>query len=220
MVSERPLIVAYSGSLDAYRPKSKNGFWGKILQWFWTYKHDTVDSSTRTAYFLIKAVKVLKDEYGIIPAGLQIKLWGKIDPLNKVHAIEHGVEDYFSFGSYLPKHESLKQLDEADMLFLPLERSNIKGKETLFIPGKLFEYLHIGKPILAPCEESDCRRILEQSGIGVCAEPTGFKEIASILFGILKEREKLRLYIPDKAYIETFSFRNKTGELAAILDKL
>lgn len=220
MVSDRPLIIAYSGSLDAYRSKSGNGLLNNIMQWFWTYKHDTVDSTTRTAYYLIKAVKVLKDDYQIRPSDIQIKLWGKIDPLNRVHAVEHGVEDYFSFASYLPKQESLKLLEEADLLFLPLERSNIKGKETLFIPGKLFEYLRTGKPILAPCDASDCRRILERSGIGVCTEPTGYKEIAGILSGILKKRETLSLYIPDKAYIETFSFRNKTGELAAILDKL
>lgn len=215
----KPLKIAYSGSLDAKYPSESKGFFRQVKNLFWTYKHDAVDPSTRSAYFLIKAIGVLKRDFNITPDEIQIELWGNIHSLNKEHIIEAGVSEFFYIDSYLPKDESLKRLSQADVLFLPLEKSNIKGQGTLFIPGKLFEYLSTRKPILALCEPSDCRDIIENSGLGICIEPDNPELIANVLFPLIKNKMLLLGLIANEEFIETFAFKNKTLELISVLNK-
>ncbi|HEY1047206.1 MAG TPA: glycosyltransferase [Bacteroidia bacterium] len=214
------LILAYSGSLNAYTPSNKHSYLKWIKGLFWTYKHDTVDDSTRSAYYLIKAIRILKDKYQVKPEELNIQLWGSIDPVNQKQVISEGLNDYFEFGSYMDKQSSLRKLEEATVLFLPLEKSNRKGYRTLFIPGKLFEYIKTGKPILALAEDSDCRTILEKSGLGICVQPDNPEEIAQTLEKIIRNRETLETYKPQADYISTFKFENKTAELAEVFNQL
>jgi glycosyltransferase involved in cell wall biosynthesis len=214
----KALVIAYSGSLDGYKPKLKTKFIKTILQWIWTFKNNNIDSSTRTAHYLIQAIKVLKQKYSISPNQLQIHLWGKIDQENISSAAKEDVSEFFIFSGYLPKQESLNKLQQADLLFLPLERASIKGNKTLFIPGKLFEYLHTRKPILALCEDSDCKDILKKSGLGICIEPDNFEEVASFLNTIIHDSSIIKNIQANEEFIETFSFVNKTKELAKVLN--
>ena len=214
------LILAYSGSLNAYTPENKLKWLNRIKGFFWTYHHDTVDDSTRSGYYLIKAVRILKEKYQIQSDELNIQLWGSIDPVNQKQVLSEGVQEYFEFGSYMDKQNSLKKLEAASILFLPLEKSNRKGFKTLFIPGKLFEYIKTGKPILALAEASDCRTILERSGLGICVQPDDPEKIAQVLENIIRKREILEAYKPQSDYISTFTFENKTAELAAVFNQL
>lgn len=219
-MATKKLIIAYSGSLDAYDGNKFKKHLSNILKWFWTYKNNTVDSSTRSAYYLIKAVRILKDNYNIQPNQIGFQFWGNIDTLNKTQSEKEGVADFFEFGGYLSKLESLNRLAEADMLFLPLEKSNTSEIGTLFIPGKLFEYLNTGKPILGLCETSDCKMILENSGLGICCAPDNSKEIAQTLYNIIINQINIKLIKANQTYIQSFSFIKKTEELAKVFDKL
>lgn len=214
------LVLAYSGSLNAFTPGNKSNWWKWVKGLFWTYNHDTVDHSTRSGYYLIKAVRILKEKYKVQADELNIQLWGSIDPINRAQVISEGVEAYFSIDSYMDKQKSLSKLEAASILFLPLEKSNKKGSKTLFIPGKLFEYIHTGKPILALAEDSDCRSILEKSGLGICVQPDDPEKIAQTLENIIRNRDVLDAYKPQTDYISTFTFENKTAELAAVFNQL
>lgn len=214
------ISIAYSGSLDAYVPSGKKQFLKSVLQWFWTYKHDTVDASTRSAYYLIKAIRILKEEHGITSKQLNFNFWGKIHPENKRQAEAEGVSEFFDINGYMTKDLSLGKLNEADVLFLPLEMSSTPGIGTLFIPGKLYEYLNTGKPILALCENSDCKTILEESGLGICAPPNQPALIAETLLKLINDKSFMSGFIPNREFIKNYSFKNKTAELSEVFNKL
>jgi glycosyltransferase involved in cell wall biosynthesis len=219
-MDSKPLIIAYSGSLDAFENKPKNTLFKKLIQWFWTYKHDTVDASTRSAYYLIKALAILKSKYQIGPDKIKFHFWGNINPINKKQAQINGVSEYFEFSGYLPKEESLSKLNRSNLLFLPLEKSNSSESGTLFIPGKLYEYLNSGKPILGLCEDSDCKSILEKSGLGICVEPDNPDRIAALLNQLVTQPNVLESLQANKDFIAQFDFRNKTSELARVFESL
>jgi len=215
------LNIRYSGSLNAFFPKKDvNPIKRFFMDYLWTFNNRNIDASTRTAYYLIKAVRHLKENHQIQPGQLKIELWGDIHVGNLQQIQSNGVEAYFEIDSYLPKEVSLKKLLDSDLLFLPLEKSKTTEHQTLFIPGKLFEYLNSGKPILALCEPSDCRNILENSGLGICVEPDNVMQIANCLLTYINQPELLQKYQANKTYIEQFSFVNKTKELATIFDQL
>lgn len=215
------LSIGYSGSLNSFAPKKGMNVISRFINnYFWTYRNSNIDSSTRSGYFLIQAVKLLNEKGLIQPGELVISLWGDIHPGNASQVDENKVGAYFSIEGYLPKEESLKKLACSDLLFLPLEKSAIPGSKTLYIPGKLFEYLNTGKPILALCESSDCKDILLASGMSICIEPDDVESIANTILDLVRNKEKLETYRPDINYIESLSFRNKTRELAGIFDHL
>ena len=86
-------------------------------------------------------------------------------------------------------------------------------------PGKLFEYLAAGKPILALCGEGETRRTVEELGAGVCAAPgdTGAIEAAlRRLWAGWREGSLPRA----EAGLERFHRRELTRRLAECFDEV
>jgi len=70
---------------------------------------------------------------------------------------------------YLPHADAVALIRSADLLFLPMHRL-ADGEEASIVPGKTYEYLASGRPILAAVPPGDAARLVEASGRGtVCA---------------------------------------------------
>ncbi len=220
MDTNSPFVIAYSGSLDGFQQAASGSGFSRIKSYFWTFRNASVDASTRSGFYFIQAVAILKKKFGITPNQLQVKWWGLIDKVNQQQIKQYDVTEYFEIGGYMNKEASIKKLAAADMLFLPLEKTASKNHRTLFIPGKLFEYLKTGKPILALCEDSDCKQILQESGLGIFAKPDNPEEIADCLYHCLTHKEEIMALKPNAEYIQQHSFVQKTRQLAEFIHEL
>jgi hypothetical protein len=70
---------------------------------------------------------------------------------------------------YLPHADAVALIRSADLLFLPMHHLP-DGEEASIVPGKTYEYLASGRPILAAVPPGDAARLVEASGRGtVCA---------------------------------------------------
>jgi len=212
--------ICYSGSLDGFNPNYKFGKKSFFKKCFWTFKNNNIDSSTRSGYYFIKSIAKLNEKGLISPKKIQIEWWGKIDSLNQKQIDNEKLNDYFVINKYISKQDSLNKLKNADLLFLPLEKSNSPEHKTLFIPGKLFEYLETKKPILALCEDSDCKEILIKSGLGICVEPDNIEKISNTILKIINDVDFLTEIKPNIDFIENYSFKVKTNELVEIFNEL
>lgn len=216
----KALIIAYAGSLKGGRTvRHKKTILNKIKTYFWTYQPQNIDPATRTGSYLIEAISILRDKYKVPKELLKVKLWGAIDKQNQIDVNILNLSEYISIEDFKSKQETKQLLAEADILFLPLEKGKVDQKP-LFIPGKLFEYLNLGKPILALSENSECADILKESGLGIIAPPDKPEEIAQILYEYISNENLLSEIQANKEYIAQFSFRKKTRMLADIFDKL
>jgi glycosyltransferase involved in cell wall biosynthesis len=210
------IILGYGGSLDYFGGKKPARTW---LKYFWTYNHESTDKTTRSPYYLFHAVKKLHDRKVISPGQFQMLFWGAIDPRNVELAETLGIKKYLDVKGYINKAESLQLLGSCSLLFLPLE-SRGTG-EPLFIPGKLFEYLSTGKPVLALCDpESDAGRIISDSGMGIICEPDNVAHIADSLQQIIIHPEQLSGRSPNHTFISKFSWKETTRRMAAVLSGL
>ena len=100
------LQIAYSGTLEAYEaPKHK--WFKRLLGLFWTYKNNRIDASTRSAFYLIQAVAILKTRFGIHPEELNIHLWGSIDDKHRQWCKIYAVESYFTISGFENKVDSM-----------------------------------------------------------------------------------------------------------------
>lgn len=217
------LTIGYAGTLGYYHPDSENKtlkFLGKLGNYFWTYNHNYVDKSTRSAYYLFKALKILLEKEPNYADTIRVNLWGNIHSGNQKQVSALGLSNIVNISSHLPKEESFRKLKSCDLLFLPLEHGK-NGKETLFIPGKLYELLEIGKPILALVENSDCKQIIERSGLGIFAPPDDPEKISEMLIYCIKNKEKINENCrPNSEYIKKFAFSELTINLKCYFDDL
>jgi glycosyl transferase family 4/glycosyl transferase family 1 len=76
---------------------------------------------------------------------------------------------------FVPHKDAVRFMEESDVLLLPwTDRFNI--------PGKTFEYLMTGKPILALCyPDSEVARVIKQTASGWCVNPDDKTEIQRAL---------------------------------------
>jgi glycosyltransferase involved in cell wall biosynthesis len=205
-------VLAYSGSLAYFSGRKKKA---GLRSFFATYHHRTTDESTRSPFYLFKAVQKLDGEKKITPATFRMLFWGLVDERNKRLATDLGISEYLEVRGYMGKKESGELLVSCDALFLPLERSG--SGEPLFIPGKLYEYLGTGKPVLALAEAaSDAGRILSGSGAALVCPPDDVERIAAAILQLLEGRARLHA---DPAYVARFSWDRMAAEICGIFQR-
>ena len=68
---------------------------------------------------------------------------------------------------YLSHAESIQLMRSADLLFLPMQNLPA-GRRSSTVPGKTYEYIASGRPILAAIPDGDAHDILTDRGESVC----------------------------------------------------
>jgi len=142
-----------------------------------------------------------------IESGIKTKLvfTGTIGPkiIESIH--NAGLKDNFEFLGFLPYKELLKRLDIADYLLVcPYDKNHV--------PGKLFEYLRIGKPIIAFCDDNEeVSRILSSTNAGILFN---YSDNGKIFFDRINE------FKTDFSSVKQFDRKVIAAHLAEILDNL
>lgn len=138
-------------------------------------------------------------------ARLQIRLAGKTDA-EIVEAIRsRGLGDKLVDLGYLPHDEVVAEQLGADVLILPLRREPEYAK---VLPGKIFEYLASGRPVLGIGQEDGAAaEVLRDSGAG---EMFGWDRRDGLIEFICAARRR-------KGDIEKYSRRVLTGKLLELL---
>ena len=121
---------------------------------------------------------------------------------------------------YLPHPEMVALLRSADLLFLPMHDLPA-GTRARIVPGKTYEYLAAGRPILAAVPDGDARDLLARSGGALLCRPADVEAMAA---AIAAQAERRRAGdtgpVPDPALLRAFERRALTGELADLLDRV
>jgi glycosyltransferase involved in cell wall biosynthesis len=153
---------------------------------------------------LLKAIKqYMKEDYQFIHVGTIGKHF-----LNQI--IESGY-DFYKFNGYKKHVEAISHSMGADINIM-INNNDPDSEGT--VPGKLFELLRIGKPILAVGpHQSFIKELLESTKTGVLVENDNVEEIVKGLEKLLNPENKSTLSISD---IEEFSRKNLTQKLEAI----
>lgn len=208
-------VIAHVGSLHSYvlypspRPVDR-------LKRLVKYRPEPIRPEGRTLLFLLRAIERLRIERH--PAGSKalIILAGETDEATEKTIRDAGMESFVQILGYRPHKEAVQWLQRADALFLPLHGLP-PGRRARIVPGKTYEYLASGRPILGCVPEGDARDLIEKSG-GACADPCDDAEIAVAL---------RRLYelahmppSPPPEWLQMYERRTLSGRLATFLDHI
>ena len=148
--------------------------------------------------------KMLKEE---IEKGrkLRIKFIGTVSPGIKEEIGKNCLMPYTEYIGFLPYDRLLKELSQASYLL-------VCATEKRHVPGKLFEYLRTGKPIIAfGNDNEEVKNILAESNAGMIFN---YNESGKEFF------EKSKQLNTDLSKVQKFDRKNIAGSLSSILESL
>ena len=117
----------------------------------------------RSPFYLLQALERISRTDPAIHEALEVVFAGVMSDADKELISRSGVADKVRVTGYLGHSESVKETASADLLFLPLH-SLKPGRHASIVPGKTYEYIGSGNPILAALPEGDARRFVETAG--------------------------------------------------------
>ena len=134
---------------------------------------------------------------------LRIKFIGTVSPGIKQTIENTGLNSYTEYLGFLPYNKMLEELNKASYLL-------VCATEPRHVPGKLFEYLRTGKPIIAfGNDNEEVKNILKETNSGMMFR---YDQDAKEFF------EKADSIKTDYSKIGAFNRKSITKELSNILD--
>ncbi len=136
---------------------------------------------------------------------IKIKFIGTVSPGIKNEIEQNGLMPFTEYAGFLPYDKLLRELMNADYLL-------VCATEKRHVPGKLFEYLRTGKPIIAFGDDNEeVKRILKMTNAGMIFS---YNESGKEFF------EKAGQLKTDFSVVKNFDRKNIAGMLAEILSNL
>ena len=136
-------------------------------------------NKTRNPIGLWEALSSLKDQKPSLLKNVKVKLYGTVDHIIMDSVESYGLSSMVEMVEYLPHDEMMKELLNSDLLLLMINRISQGGG---LIPGKVFEYIGSGNPILGigPID-SHVAEVLEESKSGKMIDWEDSKGIEAFL---------------------------------------
>lgn len=129
-----------------------------------------------------------------------------------------GVDDRIVYCGYVEHHVAVEWVKQADVLWFNIGAHH-KGYETVS-PGKAFEYLGSGKPIVAILPENQIREILSGFDHTFIVDPDDHERLAAVLVELTERHERGALPRGDREKIAQYDRRRLTGDLARIFENI
>lgn len=121
---------------------------------------------------------------------------------------------------YLPHGESLKQLMSSDALLLIVDESKESSE---IVPGKVYEYIGMRKPIIAIAPiPSAIADLMEETQSGIAAHQSEIQKISEIIknyYNYWKYKQD-KYYNPNELAIAQYERKNAAQKLSEILNNL
>jgi glycosyltransferase involved in cell wall biosynthesis len=176
-----------------------------------------VDILTRSHVYLLEAVEELRREEPELGKRIEIHLAGVLTPADRTVG---GRSPAVRMLGDVPHDEAVALMRSADLLFLPMQNL-ADGAHVGIVPGKTYEYMASGTPILAAVPPQDVRDFLNAAGTAFVCDPPDVGAMKSIL------REQVRRKLAgdplppqNREAIARFERRRLTEHLAGLFDRV
>jgi len=179
-----------------------------------TISHIGTFTPSRNHIMFWKALSELKQEYSDFASDLVIRTVGVVDYSVRESIKEFGLEENWEEIAYVPHVEVLNYQRRSKVLLVCINNTlNATG----ILPGKFFEYLASGRPILAVGPTvSDIGRVLEITKAGIIADTNDLLAIKSAILSLYQNQS----VEASNSAIQKFSRKGLTKDLAALLDSI
>ncbi len=164
-------------------------------------------SKDRIPYPLIKALSKLKND--------RIRLQFIGNACEELHeeVLRNNIEGITTYKHYIPHKEALRELARSDLLLIVVNNTS-EGRG--IVPGKLFEYMGMRKPILCIGPETgETAHLIAGNGAGFTVDYPDEEKCSRIITELLHHQTASLTFTVDK-----FERQHETKQLCAIFDSL
>jgi len=120
----------------------------------------------RSHFHLVAAIDALRRDEPQLGDRIELHLAGVTSETD----ITAADRSYINWRGYLSHAESIALMRSADALFLPMHDLP-PGRRASIVPGKTYEYLAAGPPIVAAVPDGDARDLLARAGNALLCRP-------------------------------------------------
>jgi glycosyltransferase involved in cell wall biosynthesis len=180
------------------------------------YFHLTLTGNIETMFDATPFLQAIKELVAENPTlHLRVNFVGTKQGKYDNYIQHHHLDRQINYIGYVPHADSVQYLADSDVLFLcqipEYESASVK------LPGKLFEYLYMRKPVLALTLPGVTSEILERAGLGVVVDPNDVPGIKRALGDLYRQwQQRQWQFMPDDTFISTFDRIQLTERLAMI----
>ncbi len=170
----------------------------------------------RDPSYLFEAIRQLEDENKLDSSKISIEFYGDSTDLEEI-AKRYGLLDILHIGGKIAHEEVLKKQLDSDVLLL-ISWDN--EKEKMFIPGKIYEYFALKKPVLSiGYKDGSLKDLIEETKVGYHVSNLESTKVA--LLDIYNEFiEKGTVELRSDINIEDYSMENMAKKFADLLNEL
>jgi len=177
-----------------------------------------VERLSRSHYYLLQALEQWLKEAPEIANEVRMHCVGVLSKSDQALIDASPAKELFVCSGYLSHAECLRFVRGADLLFLPMHKMPA-GMKAGLVPGKTYEYMAAGRPVVATLPESDARDFLTQSGTGVFSPPG---DVQGLLAALKSQHAKWKSGDQscdwNHGFVQQFERKNLTAKLAEFLN--
>jgi glycosyltransferase involved in cell wall biosynthesis len=167
----------------------------------------------RNPSVLLRGLQELYSSSSALRGRIEIALVGNTRREDQELVAKLDLQNDVTFHGYLEHPESVKKLQQADVLWFVLDNDYQS-------PGKLYEYFGARKPILASIADGYLKQLVLETGAAICVPPRDVHAHAEALHKLFNDFENGRLNKIPLEFAERFNRIRLTGELAKHFESL
>jgi glycosyltransferase involved in cell wall biosynthesis len=164
----------------------------------------------------LQALSELVRDKAIAESDVLVRFLGGVDAKFDIHGWvrEYKLDSMVRIEPPIAHDEYLKALLSSDVLLL------IQPDTDLQVPSKLFEYMAVGKPVLALAHSGATSEAVEEYGHGMVVQPYDVNAIKNAITKLLTQRRLATDEVSQTTRIARFSAATTTRELDRLLQSI
>lgn len=211
------ISIGYVGSFY-YSPKSRE----EILLPWWKRKGLKMlryvavkeDWLYRTPYFFFKCLSQVFLKYPQLKKRVCVEFIGKQPDWLLPMIEEFNLADNVKLHGVLPYEKAIFIQSKIDLMLTTSEKVLDGFQEHYSLPSKIFDYVKLGKPIIAFITPGIQMEFIKKSGVGIVCNPDDIEEATTVLSDLLQHG---KTFSPDMTYLKKYHRKNTTSQLAEVI---
>lgn len=170
---------------------------------------------SRTPVPFFKALRMLLDAGSISADDVRVRIAGHCRMDVPAEIARYGLNGIVELVGRVPHDEALRRMAQTDVL-LKIGAPDMDGHS---LSTKIFEYLAIGRPILALVPTGPIATLVQKLNAGRVASPGSPDEIASAVLSMLADHRREGLPLNPPCDLACYTRKSQAAQLAVLLNK-